>query len=913
MAEEHDKHDGPEWRMLGGGSPALIGDDGQILMGCPGLEGENVDELGEYEDPDNREERDRRQDRAEAAGWEGSEQKDARDLWQQAKQETNGELTLVQIGDKFYTFGEDAKVMQSVLQMGDGDAAEFDEEHLRDHLKQLVTAGHRVAISESTEHGQPRDAQPKAIEDAHDQVADEAGDSIDLGDEFDDEDFDTSFDFGANVGEDDQDDEESLFDPSEFEDDGDDQPEVSTPTPEPPTTESPEDSIGDARAATGSAIDQIPAGPIRSLVESLHGLREVRKTGKTTTTEVDPDYAKSIYDHLKQITRSGDGFGDVYDMADHLGPRSLGYASPAGVLAMIPPKFKGDDWEVRYAATQQTPEAPLASTGRVYDTNDEPSPPPTPKPAGRDRTPTPRRPRGVRGDSKLASIIRDVAGDDPADQEAFRDIINEVWQRKRQEVADHNYALSQVVGLLKDDRAKGGFTRKVRGADDADQIKAFDQLVDYAEREYPYLLTQGVAGEGGTFDAESRLRQVIAEGMRPYPAKHDDDVIGEALDFASHAGGDGASYMDPAYAAELAAMPFSRRGEWKIRYRKWATGRLSRWRRYARQMSLFEEDKHPRDESGKFASTASTSTATDTGVEKGPAGLTVQEAIAKASEGSERKSLNYDQARKATFIYTGTAPQDWSAVAIKGFRSVDRGDGSEQAMPEFEFPQGYKPTKTPWTGHGSGDAGYCELCGHTIKHAYHIQNDDAKLTMVVGSECVTTFDEGKSGQRLTKEAKWKANRDFLGEAWESRQKLVDTFGVPHERAGDLDAEMIPMFSWQSNKWDAEGLAKQHEIPVEQATKAIESYHELDRLLHDSKQYPVLNEPKKLPTFRRDSRGYWSNRPGISHYSDTASDTVISRWEKKNGDRVRELLDVIDELLGPKSTKPDSRMADDGRS
>ena len=58
---------GGEWKSLGG-APAFISDGGQILAACEGLEGEDIDEIGEGEDPLNRARRDARQDSAEARG-----------------------------------------------------------------------------------------------------------------------------------------------------------------------------------------------------------------------------------------------------------------------------------------------------------------------------------------------------------------------------------------------------------------------------------------------------------------------------------------------------------------------------------------------------------------------------------------------------------------------------------------------------------------------------------------------------------------------------------------------------------------------------------------------------------------------------------------------------------------------------
>jgi len=61
------------WKTVGGGSHVFIGDDGTVKAGCPGLKGEDLDDLGEDEQPENRRRREHRQDVAEHHGIEGHE------------------------------------------------------------------------------------------------------------------------------------------------------------------------------------------------------------------------------------------------------------------------------------------------------------------------------------------------------------------------------------------------------------------------------------------------------------------------------------------------------------------------------------------------------------------------------------------------------------------------------------------------------------------------------------------------------------------------------------------------------------------------------------------------------------------------------------------------------------------------
>lgn len=63
---------GGSWVRLGGGAPAFVGPDGTIKKGCPGLKGENVDDLIDEED-ESRDRRAAKQAHAESKGLKGHE------------------------------------------------------------------------------------------------------------------------------------------------------------------------------------------------------------------------------------------------------------------------------------------------------------------------------------------------------------------------------------------------------------------------------------------------------------------------------------------------------------------------------------------------------------------------------------------------------------------------------------------------------------------------------------------------------------------------------------------------------------------------------------------------------------------------------------------------------------------------
>jgi len=65
--------DEPGWKTVGGGARVFIGKEGSIVAGCPGLEGEDIDEIGEDESSENRQRREHRKDVAKAKGLGGDE------------------------------------------------------------------------------------------------------------------------------------------------------------------------------------------------------------------------------------------------------------------------------------------------------------------------------------------------------------------------------------------------------------------------------------------------------------------------------------------------------------------------------------------------------------------------------------------------------------------------------------------------------------------------------------------------------------------------------------------------------------------------------------------------------------------------------------------------------------------------
>ena len=98
-----------------------------------------------------------------------------------------------------------------------------------------------------------------------------------------------------------------------------------------------------------------------------------------------------------------------------------------------------------------------------------------------------------------------------------------------------------------------------------------------------------------------------------------------------------------------------------------------------------------------------------------------------------QKPKSYRAIQMQTFEALGSVPQDWKMCEIK---DVTRGaDGYD--IVDFIFPEGY--TEVPHTRFHETTSSRCQLCGHPIARLFYLQNDQKKLILQVGSECVNTY------------------------------------------------------------------------------------------------------------------------------------------------------------------------------
>lgn len=150
--------------------------------------------------------------------------------------------------------------------------------------------------------------------------------------------------------------------------------------------------------------------------------------------------------------------------------------------------------------------------------------------------------------------------------------------------------------------------------------------------------------------------------------------------------------------------------------------------------------------------------------------------------------MNYEQTVEQNLKFMGTPRSEWRAVPIVGVDKT-KVNGKMVEMPVFEFPTGYNRAESMFKNDNSANL-CCELCGHPIMFAYWLQNDTRHLLLLVGSECVTHFEDA-SGQELTKEAKHQQNLAKINEVQTFMNDLIAHRGVMNWQ-GKM---VLRQFSW----------------------------------------------------------------------------------------------------------------------
>jgi len=141
----------------------------------------------------------------------------------------------------------------------------------------------------------------------------------------------------------------------------------------------------------------------------------------------------------------------------------------------------------------------------------------------------------------------------------------------------------------------------------------------------------------------------------------------------------------------------------------------------------------------------------------------------------------YQERIKENLERMETPATEWSAVPIEGEAKAEV-DGKTKLMPVFSFPKNYSNAPTLYPNSVAGGIMNCELCGkQPIKTAFWLQNDTRKWTLLVGSECVTHFEQGKSGQENQREFRVKQAELLAKDAASAVRFVRETFSILQTR------------------------------------------------------------------------------------------------------------------------------------
>ena len=168
---------------------------------------------------------------------------------------------------------------------------------------------------------------------------------------------------------------------------------------------------------------------------------------------------------------------------------------------------------------------------------EKPSEQQSPEQPGQPATPEPERepaaqpaPSGLSkvGDNKLNGIVNEVVGDgDPSKKSHFRQVALDAWTQMRTDAEDHNTAVREITSQFTK-RGLGGLSAVLKKGADPTKIRGFDEMVDYAAREFPSVVSH-MASESESGSAEEGLIKALSKGIQPIPQPWDDEVIDRAI------------------------------------------------------------------------------------------------------------------------------------------------------------------------------------------------------------------------------------------------------------------------------------------------------------------------------------------------------------------------------------------------
>jgi len=217
--------------------------------------------------------------------------------------------------------------------------------------------------------------------------------------------------------------------------------------------------------------------------------------------------------------------------------------------------------------------------------------------------------------------------------------------------------------------------------------------------------------------------------------------------------------------------------------------------------------------------------------------------------------------------HMGTPADQWTAVPIIGEKKVEA-EGKERNMPVFKFPSGYTKAPTLYPVNTSGDMN-CELCGKMpIKTAYHIQNNTHQWLLLVGSECVTHFQE-KSGKQEQRGFRLR-EAEVLAKNLSIIRKYIKNNYSEYKLRRSYDREVREMV------WKASYVGEQFNFPNKEKIRELVKSGAMDDWF-DKRDYFKdnifwLNVFKKIPVFDGD------------YASDESREKALLSWYKRNAEK-----------------------------
>jgi hypothetical protein len=180
----------------------------------------------------------------------------------------------------------------------------------------------------------------------------------------------------------------------------------------------------------------------------------------------------------------------------------------------------------------------------------------TPAPAAKQKPkqaakPKPEQAEGLssQADRKLNAAVMEAVGGNLSAANHLKSIAIQAWKGIRDQAEQHNEAYDGILSFFdsakmdtrvmasgKAIKAKVGENRNpllkaIRSGADPSTIPGFDEMIDFAKREYPAAISR-VHGESETGSAEDGLLALLKEGRMDIPSPYSDEVLDRASEMA---------------------------------------------------------------------------------------------------------------------------------------------------------------------------------------------------------------------------------------------------------------------------------------------------------------------------------------------------------------------------------------------